>query len=82
MANRIDLMVDILDQRDWSESTRLMTTISGMNRDDRISDLEDEINGRVFSAQYAAPYKVIGYGPADSDTVVKYDNFYQHPEYV
>ena len=80
--NRIDLMVDILDQRDWSESTRLMTTISGMNRDDRISDLEDEINGRVFSAQYAAPYKVIGYGPADSDTVVKYDNFYLDPEYA
>lgn len=80
--NRIDLMVDILDQRNWQESTRLMTTISGMNRDDRISDLEDEINGRNFSAQYAAPYKVIGYEPADSDTVVKYDNFYQHPEYV
>ena len=80
--NRIDLMVDILDQRDWSESTRLMTTISGMNRDDRISDLEDEINGRNFSAQYASPYKVSGYEPADSDTVVKYDNFYQHPEYV
>ena len=80
--NRIDLMVDILDQRDWSESTRLMTTISGMNRDDRISDLEDEINGRVFSAQYAPPYKVIGYEPADSDTVVEYDNFYRHSEYV
>ena len=79
--NRIDLMVDILDQRDWSESTRLMTTISGMNRDDRISDLEDEINGR-WIGPYAAPYKVIGYEPADSDTVVKYDNFYQHPEYV
>ena len=82
MANRIDLMVDIFDQRDWSTSTRLMSTISGMNRNDRISDLEDEINGRTFSAMYAAPFKVIGYEPADSDTVVKYDNFYLDPEYA
>ena len=82
MANRFDIVVDFIDQRTWTEHFRVMGTISGMNQDDRIVDLESELNMGFDPKSWEPPYKVIGYGPADCDVVVSSDNFYQHSEYV
>ena len=74
MADRMNLVVDYEDQADWlQDSIVIENVISGQNHDQLIVELEQAVYDGTRS-MYNPPsshIRIMGFGPADSDVVVK-----------
>ena len=69
MTNQWDqmtLVVDFVDQRNGVEHFSLMESYADQSHEDRVADLEHELNRYTKDAE---PYKVTGYSSDDSNDV-------------
>ena len=74
MAQRMNLVVDYEDQADWlQDSIVIENVISGQNHDQLIVELEQAVydNTRSMFNPPSSHIRIMGFGPADSDVVVK-----------
>ena len=89
MADRINLIVDYEDQADWlQDSIVIENVIMGQAHEQLIVELEQEVYDATRSMfnPPSAHIRIMGYGPADSDVVVKHgvnfwideDNIWSH----
>ena len=86
MSDRINLLVDYEDQADWlQDSVVIEDVIMGQNHDQLIVELEQAVydaNRSMFNAP-SSHIKIMGFGPADSDVVVKHGvNFWTSDENI
>ena len=86
MSDRINLVVDYEDQADWlQDSVVIEDVIMGQNHDQLIVELEQAVYDATRS-MFNAPsshIKIMGFGPADSDVVVKHGvNFWTSDENI
>ena len=86
MADRINLIVDYEDRADWlQDSVVIENVIMGQNHDQLIIELEQAVYDATRS-MYRPPsshIQIMGFGPADSDVVVKHGvNFWTDPENI
>ena len=74
MADRINLVVDYEDQADWlQDSIIIENVIMGQAHEQLIAELEQEVYDATRS-MFTPPsehIRIVGFGPADSDVVVK-----------
>ena len=83
---RIDLVVDYEDRADWlQDSVVIENVIMGQNHDQLIVELEQAVYDATRS-MYRPPYshiQIMGFGPADSDVIVKRGvNFWHSDENI
>ena len=74
MADRMNLVVDYEDQADWlQDSIVVENVISGQNHDQLIVELEQAVydNTRSMFNPPSSHIRIMGFGPADSDVIVK-----------
>ena len=74
MADRMNLVVDYEDQADWlQDSIVIENVISGQNHDQLIAELEQAVydNTRSMFNPPSSHIRIMGFGPADSDVIVK-----------
>ena len=74
MADRMNLVVDYEDEADWlQDSIVIENVISGQNHDQLIVELEQAVydNTRSMFNPPSSHIRIMGFGPADSDVVVK-----------
>ena len=74
MADRMNLVVDYEDQADWlQDSIVIENVISGQNHDQLIVELEQAVydNTRSMFNPPSSHIRIMGFGPADSDVIVK-----------
>ena len=86
MADRINLIVDYEDRADWlQDSVVIENVIMGQNHDQLIVELEQAVYDATRS-MYRPPsshIQILGFGPADSDVVVKRGvNFWHSDENI
>ncbi len=74
MADRMNLVVDYEDQADWlQDSIVIENVIMGQNHDQLIVELEQAVydNTRSMFNPPSSHIRIMGFGPADSDVIVK-----------
>ncbi len=74
MADRMNLVVDYEDQADWlQDSIVVENVIMGQNHDQLIVELEQAVydNTRSMFNPPSSHIRIMGFGPADSDVIVK-----------
>ena len=74
MTDRINLVVDYEDQVDWlQDSIVIENVILPQEHSQLITELEQAVydNTRSMYNPPSSHIQIMGYGPADSDTVVK-----------
>ena len=74
MVKKIDLVVDYEDQADWLQDSVVIKDVTlGRKHDDLIVELEQAVydNTRERYDPPSSHIRIVGYAPADSDTVVK-----------
>ena len=74
MADRIDLVVDYEDQVDWlQDSIVIENVIMGQAHDQLIVELEQAVYDATRSMfnPPSSHIQIMGFGPADSDVIVK-----------
>jgi len=86
LADRINLVVDYEDQADWlQDSIVIENVIMGQAHDQLIVELEQAVydNTRSMFNPPSSHIRIMGFGPADSDVVVKHGvNFWTDPENI
>ena len=86
MSDRINLVVDYEDQADWlQDSIVIENVIMGQAHDQLIVELEQAVydNTRSMFNPPSSHIRIMGFGPADSDVVVKHGvNFWTDPENI
>ena len=86
MSDRINLVVDYEDQADWlQDSIVIENVIMGQAHDQLIVELEQAVydNTRSMFTPPSSHIRIMGFGPADSDVVVKGGvNFWTDPENI
>ena len=83
MADRINLVVDYEDQVDWlQDSIVIENVIMGQDHVQLIQELEQAVydNTRSMYNPPSSHIQIMGYGPADSDVVVKRGVNYWHSD--
>ena len=83
MANTVNLVVDYEDEADWlQDSIVIENVISGQNHDQLIVELEQAVydNTRSMFNPPSSHIRIMGFGPADSDVVVKRGVNYWHSD--
>ena len=83
MADRIDLVVDYEDQVDWlQDSIVIENVIMGQEHTQLIQELEQAVYDATRSMfnPPSSHIQIVGYGPADSDVVVKQGVNYWHSD--
>ena len=74
MADRMNLVVDYEEQADWlQDSIVIENVIMGQNHDQLIVELEQAVydNTRSMFNPPSSHIRIMGFGPADSDVIVK-----------
>ena len=74
MADRINLIVDYEDETDWlQDSIVIENVIMGQAHEQLIVELEQEVYDATRSMfnPPSSHIRIVGFGPADSDVVVK-----------
>ena len=86
MADRINLVVDYEDEADWlQDSIVIENVIMGQAHDQLIVELEQAVydNTRSMFNPPSSHIKIMGFGPADSDVIVKRGvNFWHSDENI
>ena len=83
MADRINLVVDYEDEADWlQDSIVIENVIMGQDHVQLIEELEQAVydNTRSMYNPPSSHIQIMGYGPADSDVVVKRGVNYWHSD--
>ena len=83
MADRIDLVVDYEDKVDWlQDSIVIENVIMGQEHTQLIQELEQAVYDATRSMfnPPSSHIQIVGYGPADSDVVVKRGVNYWHSD--
>ena len=83
MADRINLVVDYEDQVDWlQDSIVIENVIMGQDHVQLIQELEQAVYDATRSMfnPPSSHIQIMGYGPADSDVVVKRGVNYWHSD--
>ena len=83
MADRMNLVVDYEDQADWlQDSIVIENVIMGQAHDQLIVELEQAVydNTRSMFNPPSSHIRIMGFGPADSDVVVKHGVNYWHSD--
>ncbi len=83
MADRINLVVDYEDQVDWlQDSIVIENVIMGQEHTQLIQELEQAVYDATRSMfnPPSSHIQIVGYGPADSDVVVKRGVNYWHSD--
>ena len=83
MADRINLVVDYEDQVDWlQDSIVIENVIMGQEHTQLIQELEQAVYDATRSMfnPPSSHIQIVGYGPADSDVVVKQGVNYWHSD--
>ena len=74
MTDRQNLVVDYEDQADWlQDSIVIENVIMGQSHDQLIVELEQAVydNTRSMFNPPSSHIRILGFGPADSDVIVK-----------
>ena len=83
MADRINLVVDYEDQVDWlQDSIVIENVIMGQDHVQLIQELEQAVYDATRSMfnPPSSHIQIMGYGPADSDVIVKRGVNYWHSD--
>ena len=83
MTDRQNLVVDYEDEADWlQDSIVIENVIMGQAHDQLIVELEQAVydNTRSMYNPPSSHIQIMGYGPADSDVVVKRGVNYWHSD--
>ena len=86
MADRMNLVVDFEDQADWlQDSVVVENVILHKDHDQLIVELEQAVydNTRSMFNPPSSHIRIMGFGPADSDVIVKRGvNYWVDPENI
>ena len=86
MADRINLLVDYEDQADWlQDSVVIENVIMGQAHEQLVAELEQSVYDATRSMfnPPSSHIKIMGFGPADSDVIVKRGvNFWHSDENI